>query len=351
MEMGIARRIIVAAAVLAMVSAGAFGESVSMEAGNIALDATLAGQTTFQQVTFQQVYDSAPIVVMVPSNQEDDPYSLRIRNVTTTGFEVAPVEPANFDGPHGAVNVPYLAIEPGIHQLGGLTIEAALHTTSTASSNTSTSTHDAVDFAASFSQAPAALVTIQTMVNELDAPPGEPSRPWMTPGVESVTAGQIKLSLEVAETGHMPLITQDEAIGYVAFSAGSGSFVDAGGATILCDSLTSGAIIQGWTDTTPDGTGYAVDFNQTFADAPGVTIGTIASRNGGDGGWIRRCAVTADESYWTIDEDTVKDTERSHGGSEQVGIVAFSEPFVVPEPLSLTLLAIGAAGLVMRRRR
>lgn len=350
MEMRIARRIIAAAALLAMVSAGAFGASVSMEAGNIALDATLAGQSTFQQVTFQQVYDVVPIVVTVPSNQEDDAYSLRIRNVTTTGFEIAPVEPANFDGPHGAVNVPYLAIEPGIHQLGGLTIEAALHTTSTASANVSI-THDTVNFAASFSQAPATLVTIQTMVNELDAPPGEPSRPWMTPGVKSVTAGQILLSLEVAETQHKPLITQDETIGYVAFSAGSGSFVDAGGATVLYDSLTSGAVVKGWTDTTPNGMGYAVDFNQTFADAPGVTLGTIASRNGGDGGWVRRCAVAADESYWTIDEDTVGDTERSHGGLEQVGIVAFSDPFVVPEPLSLTLLALGAAGAVFRRRR
>jgi len=334
---------------LAVVAAGALGGPIPMEAGNVALDATSAGQTTFQQVTFQQVYDAVPIVVTVASNEDDDAYSVRIRNITTTGFEIAPVEPAEFDGAHANVNVPYLAIEPGIHQLGGLTIEAALHTTSTASAKNSIS-HDTVNFAASFSQAPAALVTIQTMANELDAPPGEPSRPWMTPGVKSVMAGQIQLSLEVAETQHKPLITQDETIGYVAFSAGSGSFIDAGGATILYDSLTSGAIVKGWTDTATDGTGYAVGFNQTFADAPGVTLGTMASRNGGDGGWVRRGAVTAAESYWAIDEDTVSDTERSHGGSEMVGIVAFSDPFVVPEPLSLALLAVGAMGLLRRRR-
>ena len=346
-----AKRMGLAAALLAVTAAVAPGAPVSMEAGNVALETTSAGQTTFQQVTFQQAYDVVPIVVTVASNEGSEAYSVRIRNITRTGFEIAQVEPAKFDGPHDAVNVPYFAIEPGIYQFGGLTIEAALHTTSTASANTSTSTHDTVNFAASFSQAPATLVTIQTMVNEMDAPPGEPSRPWMTPGVRSVTAGQILLSLEVAETGHMTLITQDETIGYVAFSAGSGSFTDAGGATILYDCLTSGAIVKGWTDADPDGTGYAVGFNQTFLDAPGVTLGTIASRSGGDGGWVRRCAVTATESYWTIDEDTVKDTERSHGGSEMVGIVAFSDPFVVPEPLSLALLALGAAGAVCRRRR
>ncbi len=346
-----AMRVAFAASLLAVVVADAFGAPVSMESGNVALDATSAGQTTFQQVTFQQVYDVVPIVVTVASNEDDDAYSVRIRNVTTTGFEIAPVEPAKFDGPHGNVNVPYLAIEPGIHQLGGLTIEAALHTTSTASANTSTTSHDTVNFAASFSQAPATLVTIQTMVNELDAPPGEPSRPWMTPGVKSVTAGQIALSLETAETQHKPLITQDETIGYVAFSAGSGSFTDAGGAIILYDSLTSDAIVKGWADTSPDGTGYAVGFNQTFADAPDVTLGTIASRNGGDGGWIRRGAITGAESYWAIDEDTVGDTERSHGGSEKVGIVAFSDPFVVPEPTSLALLTLAAAGALFRRRR
>ena len=84
-----ARRITAAAVLLAVACSGAVGAPISMEAGNVALDATSAGQTTFQQVTFQQVYDVVPIVVTVASNEGSDSYSVRIRNVTTTGFEIA----------------------------------------------------------------------------------------------------------------------------------------------------------------------------------------------------------------------------------------------------------------------
>lgn len=45
------------------------------------------------------------------------PQAIRIRNVTTTGFEAAQVEPANVDGVQEAMTMHYLAVEPGTHEL------------------------------------------------------------------------------------------------------------------------------------------------------------------------------------------------------------------------------------------
>jgi len=51
------------------------------------------------------------------TNAGGDPSALRIRNVTTTGFQVAQVEPEGSDGPHISMTVDYLAIVQGDYTL------------------------------------------------------------------------------------------------------------------------------------------------------------------------------------------------------------------------------------------
>lgn len=91
---------------------GAWG----MEAASVALPATTTG-SSYHQVTFRQSYVTPPVVVVLATNQGSDPAAIRVRNVTTTGFEAAQVEPANNDGPHAAMTMHYLAVEPGTHEL------------------------------------------------------------------------------------------------------------------------------------------------------------------------------------------------------------------------------------------
>jgi RHS repeat-associated protein len=87
-----------------------------MEAASTTLAATTS-DPTFKQVTFQQAYATPPVVVVLATNETPDPAAIRIRNVTTTGFEAAQVEPANADGLQGAMTLHYLAVESGTHEL------------------------------------------------------------------------------------------------------------------------------------------------------------------------------------------------------------------------------------------
>ncbi len=72
-----------------------------------------SGQYT--QVAFADAFDQAPVVIVLPTEQGWQPSSVRIRNVTTTGFEMDIVEPAGEDGLHPSQMIHYLAVTPGEH--------------------------------------------------------------------------------------------------------------------------------------------------------------------------------------------------------------------------------------------
>ena len=63
-----------------------------MEAGTLDLPAT-SGENELFSFSFKQTYASPPIVVALPTDDGPNASALRIRNVTSTGFEIAQVEP------------------------------------------------------------------------------------------------------------------------------------------------------------------------------------------------------------------------------------------------------------------
>ena len=81
------RRFIPLLASLCCVPANAF----EMEMGSVTVNDTFT-TPTWTGVAFQQAFDTTPVVFVLPTNQGGDPATLRIRNVTTTGFEVVVVE-------------------------------------------------------------------------------------------------------------------------------------------------------------------------------------------------------------------------------------------------------------------
>ena len=323
------------------------------EVGEVTVPVTLAGQTAFHQVTFQQAYSQPPLVFSLATNAGSDPAALRVRNVTTTGFEISMVEPKSLDGAHGAaMQTAYLAVEPGAATLpGGLTIEAGSISTATTIqkdlNGSGSGSFESISFASSFASAPALLLQIQTMNNEAGAVPGAASDPWMTASAGTVSATDAEIALGRAETATSatPLV-QAEQLAYVALSVGTGTIDAAGGASVTYDAFRSPDVITGWENTS--GAGNQIDFNAAF-DSPPLVIATISKRDGADGGWMRRGDVTASSVWLTTDEDTFYDAERSHT-SEVASVVAFSEPFVVPEPTTLLLLALGALAMPKRRR-
>ena len=326
---------------------GTYKRISTVEGGVVAtLPATSDNQTTFHSVSFNGTYATAPVVVALWTDG-GDPSDVRIRNVTTTGFEIAQVEPSNKDGQHAARNdVGWLAVEPtgdGYVVLpGGQKLQAnTVETSQTVEKGSATYATEA--FANAFDSTPILIAEIQTMNNEdaTDPPPGGPATPWMTAAVNDITTSDFGIAMELSEAADDPGdVTGDETIGYIAIEPGTGTI-----AGVEYVAVQSGATITGDVVTVPFGT--------TLSSAPIVVAGKT-TRVGDDGGWLRHGTITTTGVDLTIEEDTFTDTEQGHSGGEAASIFAFTGAFdtpmeVVPEPATLALAAIGL--LALRRRR
>jgi uncharacterized repeat protein (TIGR01451 family) len=291
-----------------------------MEAGEATFNSTYVTSPAFTTVLFQEPFDVVPIVLTMPTDEGSEPASARIRNVTTTGFEIAPVEPEGGDGPHVGMTVHYVAIEPGSHLLpGGTSVVAHTHTTTaTQGRRRSGTSWDTIVFPASPGADPVLLTTLQTMNSEQNSLL-QPSVPWLTPSVRSVSSSGAQIAMDFSETRNGTVVP--EIFGYLAIQAGTaGAFNDVNGNTVQWAASRTPTRVVGWDD------GCTMfSFSATVFSAPRV-IFSANSRRGGDGGWMRRCNITGSSIGLVVDEDQAWDTERRHT-SEEAALLAFSRSF------------------------
>ncbi len=298
-----------------------------MEAGKITVLNTNANTQT--PITFRQTYDTIPLVFVLATSQGGDSAALRIKDVTTTGFTIYSVEPDGNDGPHARMtSVPYIAIEPGTHTLpdGTTLVAQSIQTQRFQSKLLAGSSWESVALGG-FSTAPTVLAQIQTANNErVDLPvPSAVSQPWMSVAVRGVSAAGFELALERSETTTGTIVL-DESIAYLAIDSGlSGAnhYFGANDATrIEYESIRSADLIRGWSNPS----GYTINFSKSYPDP--IVVATKNSRDGSDGGWLRRNSLTTSSIVVNVDEDIANDTERSHT-TELAGVMIFSEPFDV----------------------
>ena len=170
-----------------------------------------------------------------------------------------------------------------------------------------------------FSDKPALLASIQTMNNEVNMPPGTTSKPWLTTAVSSLTVDNVKLALERAEASP-GAVNSAETLGYIAIANGvASSFIASDGQSVAFESRISSDGITGW------GTCFNVVLAGNYSTPP-VAVASQVTRDGGDGGWLRRCAQSNSSVGLTFDEDRYRDFERNHT-TEQVSVLAFSRAF------------------------
>jgi hypothetical protein len=280
---------------------------------------------TFTSVSFAQTYSAPPLVFALTTTGGSDPSALRIRNVTNTGFEIAPLEPSGEDGPHVNMDVDILVIEPGSHTLpDGTRIEAGTVSTQDVQRGTGVGGPQrwtTVNFGTAFGGTPIVLAEIQTMNNESGNPPTGPSIPWLTAVVDNVGSNSFRVALERSEVGDGN-VNQNETIAYFAMQSGlTGNFVDINSVPINYESILSGSVFDGW-----DNGCDTVSFSGGLFSVTPRVLATKATRNDNDGGWFRRCSLSTTRVGLTVDEDQRRDSERSHG-NEQASIVAFSSSF------------------------
>jgi len=299
-----------------------------LEGGTFRTTSTTGGPATRipTPVSFQNSFDTVPIVVAISDQRGGQSASIRITDITTSGFNAVVLEPDNWDGGHLDQQVQYIAVEPGRHVLpDGSIIEANRTNISNVQLGPGVpgvASWNPITYSAPLGASVAVLHQTQTANSESATPPATVSRPHITSIVRNanITGFDIALDRSQALTGPAPVT---ETVGWIAMTAGGNeNFSDINGNTINWASRVNASTIRGWADGC-----FTTNFGLSSASA--VVVAKKTSRNNNDGGWFRYCSQNATTIGLRVDEDTDQDGERSvaAANAEQPSIIAFSQPF------------------------
>ena len=314
------RLLIIAIGVLPGIPLAA-SDPIVLSVNRVALDPLGAAGPALTRVNFQQAYTVTPAVFILPDETNPDPSTVRIVSVDTTGFDAAVFEPANEDGSTSSTTIDYFAVEPFARDFGGIEMEAGIITGfgTEIGRNIGAIAPQAVSFSRAKNGTPIVLAQIQSAANQPAIRAGLPANPWMTASADNASSAGFDLAIERSEDSGA--LSTPETIAWFAIDA-----------NVDFDILdTSDAAVQGRSTLTPDTiVGHnngcvTAALGRTFATAPRI-FGNKNSRDGSDGGWLRRCSSNTDSVDLVVDEDRLADTERSHT-TEEAGLLAFQRTF------------------------
>ena len=315
---------------LLVCTAATAAERVALSVDRVTLDAPSSASTMLARIDFQQSYDATPAVFILPDEANPDPASIRIVSVDTTGFEVLVAEPASEDGSTVATTIDYFAVEPFARSVQGTEMEAAVVTGVTAEEGkfiAGTGTQ-AISFSRGKNGTPVVLAQLQSTNNQGGLAPGVVADPWMTVTVQNPTANGFDLAIERSEDSGA--LTATETIAWFAIDADVDfDFPDTAGNTVPTRSTRTADVIVGH-----DNGCATAPLGRTFSTAPRV-FGNKQTRDGIDGGWLRRCTTQASSVSLVVDEDRIADTDRTHT-TERAGLVSFGRAFTALRAAPMT---------------
>ncbi len=235
-----------------------------------------------------------PVVIALPSSYNGShEATVRIDQVSGTGFSLFLEEPINRDGPHTSETVHYVVIEKGSYTFpDGTTLEAG----SRSSSNLSFQT---VTLLESYSTAPTILTQIQT--------DNSSSRFLHTRQLNpSGTSFEVKLEREESRNTTSP--SSSEVIGYFAIEKRLGSL--------------DGVAFEAGSFSASNSTASR-SFVQSFSSGLHC-IATIATYNGSDPATLRWNSLSTNAYQAFVDEDVSSDSETNHS-SETIDFFAIDD--------------------------
>ncbi len=260
--------------------------ALPMEAGEVAVD------HTWKRVSFARPFLKPVVVVGGLSANGADAAVVRLRNVTSGGFDIRIQEWGCYNGVHPLETVGYLAVEGGVHSLpGNVRVEAGQL------SATKGGLFSAFTFKQPFPAAPVVLAAVAT-TNDPNA---------VTVRLDRITTGGFRLSLQEQEAN-----LQDhgaETVGYIAWQPSSGDF----NAIAFEVDRTERAVTHAFTD---------IAFTEPHASVP-VFLGQMQSTYGKDTADLQWRAKDPQGVEVRIAEETSRDSETSHA-AEIVGYMVFS---------------------------
>ena len=264
-------------------------------------------ESSWVSVTFEVTYSAVPVVVAKPPTYNgSDPGVVRIRNVTTSGFEINMQEWKYKDGNHTNENVNYLVLKGGIYYElpGGLHIKAG--TTSTSNvyvngncGNSNSSKVNNLGIGDTFPSTPIVISSVTTM----NGPDPVNSRVWDI----DTNSFDLAMQEEEGESWHTT-----ETISWIAVETGT---VD--------DTLHT----PNWqleAGNLPSVSSVASTFNFTtaFTDAP-LVLAAMQSKNENDSAALRLKNVSKTSAELFVEEEESCDNETNHA-NESVGYIALT---------------------------
>lgn len=288
--------------------------SISMKVDRVTVNAPSGVSGGWVDVTFSSAFGSVPAVFTFPTDANVDPATTRIRNVTTTGFQILLVEPQGSDGSTNAMTVDFFAAELGLYTFpGGVRMEVGvLSTANQQGASVSPVSWDNVSFSQVFSN-PSVLSQIQTTNSQPGLDAGIVSEPWLEVAVQDLTSTSMDIALERSETSSGLLVA--ESLAYLVMASSS----EASFSGVTIKALAASGVLG------VDNACRTVNFPSSFSSIP-LAVASQNSRNGNNGGWVRRCSLSSSAVGLQIDEDMAVDTERSHI-AENVGVLSISGAF------------------------
>lgn len=275
----------------------------AMEAG------TLVADGTAQVVTLQGSY-SRPVVVCTPQVIDNtEPLVVRVDEVTGGSFRVW-LQRCD-GGPVLADPVHYMVMEEGVYNVDGLYCEARrLESTKTDDLRNWQGTQR--NYGNRYRN-PAVFGQVMT------ARDADWSVFWSRGGNSgsAPSASTLFVGKHVGEDADTT--RADETLGYMVFESGRHSING-----VEVDVRLSSDAVTGVTN----GAGYNAAFHQSFANPPQVVVLSQAGMDGNNGSWAMlwgATPITTNRARVIVDEDTLRDSERSHT-TEQVAVIAFERP-------------------------
>jgi hypothetical protein len=267
--------------------------------GKVTLSNTI-DNTSATRINFLYEYTNPVVVAFIKTRAGDESVDVRVKNVTSSGFDIFMEEPDNET--HVAEIVSYMVVESGRWQLSdNLVIEAGIHTTDNVHNSGGAYNGDNISFSSEFTSTPVVLATLNTYNNAA----------FMSSIVHNTSSSGFQLQQEAAQT---PITATTEDIGWVAISTGSGSFNGFDFESII-NPLTG---IDNGVSNTPT----TITYSSSFDVAPVIIVNGYTG-NDYDGYWTRG-AGTYNSSTLTVyaEEDQRGDSERSHT-EEGLSYIAF----------------------------
>jgi len=292
--------------------------AIDLKVDRVTINTNTGIPGSWAKVSFSESFNSVPVVFSMPTSDNSDPTTVRIRNVTVDGFEMLVVEPEGSDGSTDAMTVDYFAIPPGLYRSSAGRILLEVVTLSTANQQgkfINATASDSVSFSGDYSD-PVIITQIQTTNSQPTLDAGQVASPWLEVAVSDLTSEGMDIALELSETSSGTVVAEE--IAYMIME--SDAFVTA---TINNQTLTFRAVA---TNNFLDSTCRTVNFPAAFSGTP-LVFASQNSRNDDDGGWVRRCSLSSSSVGLFVDEDDAGDAERSHNRDEQAGVIALSGSF------------------------